>query len=232
MAGRSASLRSQRPALLVLGVIAVLALGFALGSLVRLPLGGGDLAIPGRDSVDVGFAQDMTVHHTQAVTMANTASTNSSDPVVKSLAFDIASTQQGQIGQMQGWLALWGQPLLKTGGYMGWMSDDASIHAMSGMSGMQQASDGTVEQMPGMATSAEVATLRTTRGTAFDVMFLQLMLRHHQGGADMLTYAAQHAVDPVVRNFATQVASSQQAEATYMTQLLAERGAKPLPATG
>lgn len=217
---------SQRPALLVLAVVAVLAVGFALGSLVRLPLGGSDLSIPATDSVDVGFSQDMIVHHNQAVTMANQALVTSTDPVVRNLAFDIASTQQTQIGQMQGWLSLWGQPLLRTGGYMGWMSD-AGAHSMGGMT-MDTSSDGTVSVMPGMASTEDLTQLRTTTGTGFDVLFLQLMLRHHQGGADMLDHAAGRALDPAVRNFAAQVSTSQAGEVTYMTQLLAERGAQPL----
>jgi uncharacterized protein (DUF305 family) len=218
--------RSQRPALLVLAAVAVLAVGFALGSLVRPPLGGGDIGIPATDSVDVGFAQDMIVHHTQAVTMANQALVSSTDPVVRNLAFDITSTQQTQIGQMQGWLSLWGQPLLRTGGYMGWMSD-AGGHSMNGTS-MAAGSDGTVAVMPGMASTADLTALKQATGPSLDVLFLQLVLRHHQGGAEMLTYASDRAGDPVVRSFASQVGSSQSAEATYMTQLLSQRGAAPL----
>lgn len=218
--------RSQRPALLVLAVVAVLAVGVALGSLVRLPVSSGALSIPASGSVDVGFAQDMIVHHTQAVTMANQALTTSTDPVVRNLAFDIASTQQTQIGQMQGWLSLWGQPLLRTGGYMGWMPG-AGAHPMGGMT-MSTSSDGTVAVMPGMASTVELTALQKTTGAAFDVMFLQLMLRHHQGGAGMLTYAADQALSPAVRVFASQVASSQAAEATDMERLLTARGAQPL----
>jgi uncharacterized protein (DUF305 family) len=218
--------RSQRPALLVLAVVAVLAVGLALGALVRLPGTSSALRIPSSSSVDVGFAQDMIVHHTQAVTMANQALVSSTDPVVRNLAFDIASTQQTQIGQMQGWLSLWGQPLLRTGGYMGWMSD-AGGHSTSGMP-MAVSPDGTVAVMPGMASTADLTELKQATGPAFDVLFLQLMLRHHQGGAGMLSYASDQAIDPVVRTFASQVASSQSAEVTSMTTLLAQRGAAPL----
>ena len=56
------------------------------------------------------------------------------------------------------------------------------------------------------------------------------MIRHHQGGAAMMQYAAEHATNPVVRNFAAKMAQSQTAEISVMTQMLAERGAEPLPA--
>jgi len=231
------SLRSQRPALGVLALIAVLAVGFLLGSVVRLSSGSSSGA-PAGDSVDVGFAQDMSVHHLQAVQLANIALSGSADPVVRSLAFDISSTQQVQVGQLQGWLSLWGQPLLRTGGYMGWMTDAAMQSTATGpagmapMTGMQRAADGTVAVMPGMASAQELTQLRATTGPQLDVGFLQLMLRHHQGGAEMLTYAARSAVEPVVRTFAGQVAATQDAEVTAIQQLLGERGAQPLPLTG
>ncbi len=83
--------------------------------------------------------------------------------------------------------------------------------------------------MPGMATTAEIQKLQGLKGTESDTYFLQLMIRHHQGGAPMMAYAAEHATNPVVRNFAGKMAQSQAAEIVVMTQMLAERGAQPLP---
>jgi uncharacterized protein (DUF305 family) len=56
------------------------------------------------------------------------------------------------------------------------------------------------------------------------------MLRHHQGGKFM-QYAADHAANPVVGNFAGKMLEAQTSEASVMTQLLALRGAQPLPFT-
>ena len=84
--------------------------------------------------------------------------------------------------------------------------------------------------MPGMATDAEIAKLKGLTGTESDIYFLQLMIRHHQGGAGMMQYAAEHATLPVVRNFADKMLQAQTAEISVMTQMLAERGAEPLPA--
>ena len=58
--------------------------------------------------MDVGFAQDMSVHHQQAVQMASWERDHTTDPALKQLAFDIETTQLQQIGRMQGWLGLWG----------------------------------------------------------------------------------------------------------------------------
>lgn len=220
--------RSQRTALTVVGLIAAVVIGFVLGFIARIPLEDKQPPAPTGDSVDVGFAQDMTVHHNQAIEMAAIALTNASDPAVKNLAYDILTTQQNQVGQMQGWLSLWGQPLLPTGGYMGWMTEsDGHSHAHGA-----SAADGHGEpmaKMPGMATSEDMAALRQATGPAVDVLFLQLMLRHHEGGLPMMQYGAQHASVATVRNLAQTMVDTQQSESQLMTTMLAQRGAAPLP---
>jgi uncharacterized protein (DUF305 family) len=93
--------------LLVCGaaVLTILLLGAALGMSLRFV--GGVSAVPEGGTVDVGFAQDMSVHHRQAVLMAALARERSTDPAIRSIAFDIETNQLEQIGQMQGWLSLW-----------------------------------------------------------------------------------------------------------------------------
>ncbi|TFI40623.1 DUF305 domain-containing protein [Rhodococcus sp. 1R11] len=220
--------RSQRTALVALAVIAVLAIGFALGFLAQNPFRNGDNS-PAADSVDVGFAQDMTVHHNQAIEMAAVALTNAPDQAVKSLAFDMLTSQQNQVGQMQGWLALWDRAPISTDGYMTWMTaDDSHGHSMGGMS-MEPGSTDPTRAMPGMASSAELAALRQATGTDVDVMFLQLMLRHHEGGLAMMEYAQTHAQSPAVINLAKSMVATQTSESTLMKQMLAAKGAQPLP---
>ena len=203
-------------------LIAVIGVGLLLlGGALATVLGTGRDAPPASDSVDAGFSRDMSAHHLQAVTMANLAQERSDDPAIRGLAFDMAETQQNQVGRMQGWLSLWG--LQVSGGErMAWMS--AGEHAGHGMGG----ADG--GPMPGMASDDELAQLRTLSGEEFDVLFLQLMTRHHQGGYDMASYAVEHAQEPAVRTLARTIVESQSAEVALMTDMLAERGAEPLPA--
>ncbi|MFI6869897.1 DUF305 domain-containing protein [Nocardia sp. NPDC050406] len=217
---------SQRTALLVLGVIGVLLIGFALGLFARIPLDGN--ADPAPSAVDIGFSQDMSVHHTQAVEMSAVALSNSTDPAVKRLAYDILTTQQNQAGRMQAWLQLWGEPLLPTGGYMGWMTGTEGASHHGGGHGEQQHT-GPVPTMPGMATQEELDKLGKATGPALDVLFLQLMLRHHQGGVAMIDYAAARAETTGVRSLAESMGKTQAGESTLMQQMLAERGASPLP---
>lgn len=207
--------RWTHPFVVVAAVLALLLIGATGGLLIGRA---GQPPVPGANSVDVGFLQDMSVHHGQAVTMAGWERDHTTDPQLKQLAFDIESTQNAQVGRMQGWLELWGQDDQPVGrAYMTWMT--------AGMAGM----GGGVTTMPGMASDEDLKNLRATTGPTLDVLFLQLMLRHHQGGSSMLADAATNASRPEVRNLAAQMLSSQQTEAEYMTQLLTARGGVPLP---
>lgn len=201
------------------GLLAVLLFGVALGMFLT----GGSAQLKG-GAVDVGFAQDMSVHHRQAVLMAGQARDRSTDPAIRLIAFDIETNQLQQIGQMQGWLSLWNAAPLPNGRYMTWMADTSS------MPGMAHGTGPGVATMPGMASAADLQRLQALSGGPFDVLFLQLMLRHHQGGTPMAQYAAEHAESPQVRNLAEKIVISQGAESDYLTQLIAQRGAQPLPA--
>jgi uncharacterized protein (DUF305 family) len=216
--------RWVRPLLIVAAAVALLLLGAAGGLLAGLPGSAPAPATPTADSVDVGFAQDMTVHHQQAVEMAAWERDHTTDPALFQLASDIEATQTSQIGRMQGWLELWGAGALPVGGHMAWMTGPTD-HSHMGTA----MPAGGVATMPGMASTEELAAMRAATGHQLDVMFLQLMLRHHEGGATMLQYGAQHASMPQVRNLAAQMLSSQTTEAAYVRQLLAERGGQPLP---
>ncbi|NKY29454.1 hypothetical protein NG2371_01393 [Nocardia gamkensis] len=224
-AGVGGQFRRQRTALLILGIIGAILIGFAIGVLARIPLNGSTEPDPG--PVDVGFSQDMSAHHAQAVEMAGVLLVRSTDTEVRRLAYDILTTQQSQIGRMQGWLQLWGEPAQSVDGFMGWMTEPMGGHDHSGADMPHHS--GPVSTMPGMATPAELAALRQATSPKLDTMFLQLMLRHHQGGLSMIDYAAQHADTTAVRTLAETMATTQRGESDLMTTMLTARGAAPLP---
>lgn len=218
--GWRAQVRAQRVPLLVIGVIAALVVGFGAGVLLAPDTTGPDSPA---GPVDIGFAQDMSAHHAQAVEMSGIALTGSDDPEVRRLAYDILTTQQSQIGRMQGWLQIWDAPARATGGYMTWMPRDEHAghghdHGGTGMAAM-----------PGMATTDELRQLRAAKGSQLDTLFLQLMLRHHQGGVSMLEYGAEHAETTEISTLAGQMLPAQEGESRLMTTMLAARGARPLP---
>jgi uncharacterized protein (DUF305 family) len=187
-------------------------------------------AAPARDSVEVGFAQDMSTHHLQAVTMAGIARDRTTDPEIKQLAFDIERTQLEQVGRMKGWLMLWDQPEQSIGAPMKWMTEPMSGHDMPGMSmAPSSVSPSGGALMPGMATNTELTKLRSLSGRPFDVYFLQLMLRHHQGGTSMAQYASDHSNMPALKALVNSILASQGAEMDQMKLMLSGRGAQPLP---
>jgi uncharacterized protein (DUF305 family) len=185
--------------------LATLVLGFFIGYLWR---GAG---LPAEDSADVGFARDMSIHHEQAVQMAALIYDRTDDEAIRSLAFDILTTQQGQIGIMSGWLDAWGHPWTSAGPRMSWM-------------GMPV--DGL---MPGMATSEQLAALRAAEGTAADIIFLQLMIPHHQGGVAMAQAAVDQAQSTPVKLLAQGMVDGQSLEIDYMQELLLAKGSEPVP---
>jgi uncharacterized protein (DUF305 family) len=161
---------------------------------------------PAKDSADAGFAHDMIRHHAQAVEMAMILYKRTDDPVLSAMAYDIALTQQAQIGMMLGWLDVWGLPRTSTRPAMAWMG-----HPVEG-------------PMPGMATSDEVASLRELPLDEMEAQFLRLMIRHHQGGVLMAEAGARLVETPHARELAATIAASQTVEIEQMQQMLEERG--------
>jgi uncharacterized protein (DUF305 family) len=202
-----------RRTLMAVIAVAVVALAGTVGWVIGDRSSGS--STPAASAVDIGFAQDMATHHIQAVTMAGYERDYTSDSGLKVLAFDIESSQEFQVGQIQGWLDQWGQTR-NNPHPMAWMGDQ---HMTMGPGGL----------MPGMATPAQMNKLESLHGKALDILFLQLMIHHHQGGLPMARYAVAHATEPFVRTMAGQIVSSQSSEIILMEQTLRKLGGTPLP---
>jgi uncharacterized protein (DUF305 family) len=215
---------APRPRWLVGLLVALLAVALVgTGGAVAVLTGVGLPYRPADDSIDAGFVRDMITHHDQAVQIAQVARDHSTDPAVRLLAFDIETQQLGQIGQMRGWLQTWELSEQTDRPRMAWMGDQAPTHQHD-----EASADGAF--MPGMATTTELTKLRSLSGKALDVLFLQLMIRHHQGGLPMARYAADNARVDYVQELAGKVVSAQTSEIVTMEQMLRERGGTPLPA--
>jgi len=156
---------------------------------------------PAEGSAEVRFARDMAAHHDQAVEMAILMRDRTADPDLRIFALDIMLTQQGQIGQMQGWLAAWGRS----------------------QAGREPPMAGHGEHM-GMATAAQVAELGTLPIAEAEVAFLRLMIRHHEGGIAMARDALEETRRSEVVRLASSIASGQESEIAFMRELLGRRG--------
>ncbi|MEU0568615.1 DUF305 domain-containing protein [Nonomuraea sp. NPDC005983] len=178
---------------------------------------------PGDTSPEAGFARDMATHHAQAVEMSFVIRDKSQSKEIRNLAYDIITTQSNQRGMFQGWLQQWG--LDQAGGDrpMAWMSG----HGHGG--GTAAAPATTPGVMPGMATPQELAKLKELQGTAAEVLFLQLMIRHHEGGVEMAQGLLKLSNRDEVVGMAQKIVNGQTGEIKLMTELLRQRGAQPYP---
>ena len=159
---------------------------------------------------DVKFMQDMIVHHQQAVDLAALVEGRSNNSDIVAIAGRIDASQADEIAFMREWLAERGQPT-----------------AMQHHAGMDHAAH---HLMMGMATPAQVAELGTLESTAFDRLFLQLMVRHHGGAIDMVETLHDQpgtAYDPVMFEFTNDLVKEQQAEIDRMNAILAELSDDP-----
>lgn len=155
-------------------------------------------AQPGTDSPEAGFSRDMSVHHAQAVEMAILLYDRSENAELKGVALDMALTQQAQIGQMQGWLSLWGLPIASITAPMIWM--DMEITG----------------QMPGMATEEQLAALAAAQGVEADRLFITLMITHHESGIHMAEAILARTQNAVVRRLAQGIVETQQYEISLL----------------
>jgi uncharacterized protein (DUF305 family) len=164
---------------------------------------------PGARSVDVGFLQDMRVHHAQAVQLALAAvdrARDTHDPAVRRLAAGVLLDQQAEIGVMTAWLGRWGQPIGADSEPMAWM----------GMAG---------HPMPGQISDTDLAQLASWSGRQADVFFLQALRGHHEGGIHMAEYARDHAETAEVRAFARAMIGAQSEELRIVDTILRRLGA-------
>lgn len=167
--------------------------------------------------LEIGFAQDMSAHHQQAIQMTDMLAADAS-PDVRAVADQIRVTQLNEIGQMTGWLQVANAAAVSPRP-MAWMS------AMPGMSSAHT----TLAAMPGKASPQDLEQLESSTGRASEIRFLQLMTRHHQGGIEMAAHAAQRAETDAVRRTALVMVDEQTQELMYMAMLLEQRDAAPLP---
>jgi uncharacterized protein (DUF305 family) len=74
--------------------------------------------------------------------------------------------------------------------------------------------------MVGMLTKAQMDDLARARGAAFDRLFLNAMVQHHQGAIDMADDVAVDGIDIMVSEVAADVALTQAAEIGRMQEML------------
>jgi len=69
-----------------------------------------------------------------------------------------------------------------------------------------------LDEMPGIASDAQLAVLRQAEGPELDAMFLSLLAAHHVGGVQMAAFAAENADDGRIAALASRIALGQATE--------------------
>ncbi|MGW1682295.1 DUF305 domain-containing protein [Saccharopolyspora sp. NPDC002376] len=157
------------------------------------------------NAADVTFAQGMIPHHQQAIEMSKLVPERSQSQQVKDLAKQIEAAQGPEIQTLTGWLRDWGVEAPSTDhGSMG--------HDMGGDHG----------GMDGMMSADEMKQLEQAKGTEFDRMFLDMMIKHHEGAVTMAQAELSGGQFPAAKQMAQQIIDSQQAEIDTMRNLLSQ----------
>lgn len=205
-------------------ILMLLVLGAALRPLV-LPESGSTPPI--LTTTEIGFVQDMTVHHQQALIMVQRLD-SAVDPTIRRLAEQIDHTQHVEIGTMLGWLRLADAAPVSTHP-MAWMHTTEPV--AHGHRKAVSANPGTADaaaSMPGMASTAELDALAAARGLEAEILFLQLMMRHHEGGIVMAQAIDELVESGPVKQIARSMIHAQSQEVGLMGILLMQRGAEPM----
>lgn len=142
------------------------------------------------NTADFAYARMMIEHHTQALEMTRLAPRQAASGQVKALAERITASQGPEISTMKGWL---------------------DTH-----DGDTRATEHQHEAMPGMATEAQLTSLRAARGKAFDQLFLKLMTTHHAGAISMATDVKAQGNNLQIEEMADDVIAQQTSEISRM----------------
>jgi uncharacterized protein (DUF305 family) len=150
---------------------------------------------------DVRFMQGMIGHHAQAIEMTALLPERTRRDDMRLLARRIEVSQADEIQMMQRWLEGRGQEV-----------PGPHAHHAPG-----------APLMPGMLTAEEMSRLAAASGAAFDRLFLELMIKHHEGALTMveqLYSSAGAGQESEIYAFASDVVADQKMEIDRMRGML------------
>lgn len=157
------------------------------------------------NAADAEFVRMMIPHHFQALVMSRMAPTRSSDEELLALASRIDVEQDLEIYMMQSWQQWNNLPV----------TDAEQAY-------QQMLQNPMMLEMMGMATPEELDDLSSSTGTAFDVLYLELMIEHHEGALDMLIDVLTNGSDETLMWWATDMLTVQQTQIMQMEEMLAD----------
>jgi uncharacterized protein (DUF305 family) len=158
---------------------------------------------PRFSSADVAFTRQMIAHHAQALRMTALVPQHSARADVRLLAERIEASQVTEITQMRQWLRTRGLDTTAVAAHQHTHAGGADDHG----------------GMPGMLTETELDGLAAASGAGFDRLFLEYMIRHHEGAVTMvaeLFFTNGAGQDPEIFRLASDIDADQRAEISRM----------------
>jgi len=205
--------RSLRPKLMASITVALLALSACTINIGTGP-GAAEVPVTADGSTfsagDVMFAYMMIPHHEQALEMSVLALDRSTEANVRGIAQRIYDGQGPEIEQMQSWISD-----APSSGGMSHEMPDGTVMAEDMMGGTMMDSS----TMAGMASEADMTQLSALNTPEFDILFLQLMIDHHEGALAMVRMIENSSNDEAAL-LAQEIITAQKAEIEEMTLLL------------
>lgn len=181
----------------------------------------GPIVIPDPEvnDADVLFATSMVVHHAQAIEMVDVVEDGLEDEQVRALAERIRAAQGPELGALVAWLAQRDRLVPPEA-----VDAGVDVEGLGGSVGARSRagghSHGGGDTMAGMATPEQMQALASARGRTADVLFLELMTRHHEGALEMATEHAANGIDQQAQEMSAEMFAEQSAEITRMAELL------------
>ena len=143
---------------------------------------------------DLMFIDAMVAHHQGAVAMAQPADSNAMHPELKDFARKVVDDQSREVALMTQWRDQWFPGRPKTLNIM---------------------------DMPGMAKSMMDISpdhMQMMTGAAFDRMFIDMMIPHHEGAVTMAKDALAKSQRPEIRELAQRIIDAQQGDIEMMNR--------------
>lgn len=150
------------------------------------------------NDADVTFAEMMIPHHSQAVDMSETLlAKDGISTEVAEFAQKVIDAQGPEIDRMNAMLEAWGQdPVTRAG-------------EMAGHGNMR-----------GMMSEEDMAALDAAEGTEASRLYLEQMIRHHEGAVDMARDEVNDGQNPEAVALAEDIIAAQESEIAEMEQML------------
>ncbi len=144
------------------------------------------------NEADVMFAQMMIPDHQMIDAMGKLAAKKATTDDLKALAPELREGQAETVSKLQRMLKDWGKPV------------------SADMTGMD---------MPGVMTDADMSMLESMKGMDFDMMFAQMMVKHHEASIKMARDEQANGANTEAKAMAAEMLTQLQAQLEKLTDI-------------